>query len=164
MNFREIPAAIETLISGLPDLFSRADIHYNFFGGAPGIGDWRDEKNLGILIAGDGVGSKSGIYFFGSPEGQIVYIGKATKGNLHNRVWDHCKTPDLMPDGRRIFPRHGFGHMDAPIEAEYIRDGRARLGVITVSDSELVSLMEVFLQTLYVKRHGILPALNKQIG
>lgn len=44
--------------------------------------------------------SKSGVYFFGSPDGEIIYIGKATKNNLHHRVWDHVRTPQVELDGR----------------------------------------------------------------
>lgn len=31
-----------------------------------------------MLVTGDGVGCKSGVYLFGIPEKQILYIGKAT--------------------------------------------------------------------------------------
>lgn len=31
-----------------------------------------------MLVTGDGVGCKSGVYLFGIPEKQILYIGKTT--------------------------------------------------------------------------------------
>ena len=46
----------------------------------------------------------------------------------------------------------------------HIHSGSAKLAVVTVSDPELVSLIEVYLHTLHVKEHDRLPALNKQIG
>lgn len=164
MNFQQAGVVIETLIQGLPALFSNAKVDFYFFDTRPPIGDWSQPESMGMLVTGDGIGNKSGVYFFGSPEGEIIYIGKATKNNLHHRVWDHIKTPEIMPDGMRIFPKHGFGRSGAPEQADYILNGVARLGVITVSEPELVSLIEVFLQTVYAREHHGLPAFNKQIG
>lgn len=162
MNFQQAHMAIETLTQGLPALFSNTEIQYYFFDCSPPIGDWSKAQNMGMLVTGDGIGCKSGVYLFGSPEEAIIYIGKATKNNLHHRVWDHCKTPEIMPDGQRTFPKHGFGNSGST--ADYILSGHARLGVVTVSDPELVSLIEVFLHTIHIKTHCALPALNKQIG
>ena len=164
MNFTQVRTAIETLTQGLTVLFSNTEIQYYFFDDHPPIGDWSRPQSMGILVTGDGIGCKSGVYFFGSPGGEIIYIGKATKNNLHHRVWDHCKTPEVMHDGKRTFPKHGFGDTGAPEQANFILSGEARLGVVTVSDPELVSLIEVFLHTVHTKEHGVLPVLNKQIG
>ena len=165
MNFEQAYAALESLIRSLPTLFSSVTVSFAFGENRPPIGDWSDPLNLGILATGDGVGSKSGVYFFSSPEGEIIYIGKATKNNLHHRVWDHVKTPRVAQDGQRTFPLHGFRESSHALEqAACIQGGNAQLGVVTISDPDLVSLIEVYLHTLHVKTHGRLPALNKKIG
>jgi hypothetical protein len=118
-----------------------------------------------MLVMGDGIGSKSGVYCFASPNGDIVYIGKATKNNLHHRVWDHVKTPEILGDSWRTFPKHGFrGTAEAEEHEANVLNGRVHLGVITISDPALVSLVEVYLQTLHKKQHHRLPVFNKQIG
>lgn len=165
MTFNEVFQTIVELSDGLPYLFQRADVRFAFGDGRPYIGDWSDPENLGLLVTGDGVGSESGVYYFGSPEGEVLYIGKATKNNLHHRVWDHLRTPEIRADGRRVFPKHGFagdGH-DSEFTMQMI-NGEARLGIVTISDPDLISLVEVYLQTVYRKRHGRLPVFNKQIG
>jgi len=165
MFLQTIFSAVETLSQGLPALFSNTTFNFAFGEHSPCIGDWSNPSNIGILVSGDGVGSQSGVYFFADPNGKIIYIGKATKNNLHQRVWDHVKTPYVMPDGTRTFPKHGFKECsNASAEIELIRSGNARLGVITVSNPDLVSLVEVYLHTLFVKEYGCLPVLNKQIG
>ena len=164
MNFNQVRTVLETLTQSLPALFSNIEIQYYFFDNSLPIGDWSGPESMGMLVTGDGIGCKSGVYFFASPEGEIIYIGKATKSNLHHRVWDHCKTPMIMHNGKRTFPRNGFSCARYSSQANYILSGDARLGVVTVSDPELVSLMEVFLHTMYIKEHNVLPALNKQIG
>jgi hypothetical protein len=164
MNFQQARIAIESLVQGLPSLFADTTVEFYFGNDRPPIGDWSQPENMGMLITGDGIGCKSGVYFFISPEGEIIYIGKATKENLHHRVWDHVKTPKIMPDEKRIFPKHGFGNTGAQEQANHVLDGNVRLGVVTVSDPELVSLIEVFLHTVHAKEHYRLPALNKQIG
>ena len=45
-----------------------------------------------------------------------------------------------------------------------VEAGLALLGVATVLNPDLVSLIEVYLHTIHIKWHGKLPALNKQIG
>ena len=82
MKFKQAYAAIESLVKSQPTLFSNATIEF-FFGenNAP-IGDWTNPDNIGILVAGDGIGSKSGMYFFGSPEGEIIYNWKSNQGQL----------------------------------------------------------------------------------
>ncbi|EXF94656.1 hypothetical protein HK44_001445 [Pseudomonas fluorescens HK44] len=165
LNFQQAYAALESLIHSLPSLFSDVTVNFAFGENRPAIGDWLDPLNLGLLATGDGIGSKSGVYFFGSPEGEIIYIGKATKNNLHHRVWDHVKTPQVELDGRRTFPKHGFSERSyTPEQTACILGGDAFLGVVTVSDPELVSMVEVYLHTVHVKTHGCLPCLNKQIG
>lgn len=164
MHIESVHEHIKELISGLPKLFSNVKIDYAFGVNRPLIGDWTDEKNLGIL-GGDNVGDKSGLYIFTTIDHEIVYIGKATKNNLHHRVWDHMKTPQIMLNGWRNFPKTSFkspsGNPDLVIDA---REGKLRLYVFTVSDSHVTSLIEVYLQIQHIKYHDRLPAFNKQIG
>ncbi|AKH39576.1 hypothetical protein AAW31_10345 [Nitrosomonas communis] len=119
----------------------------------------------GILISGDGIGSKSGIYLIATPEEDILYIGKATKNNLHHRVWSHLQTPQELENGNWSFPNNAFESFGPHNEyVQIIRNGYARLGVITISNSNLVSLVEVYLHTLHHQKYGSLPFFNKQIG
>ncbi|WP_176465372.1 MULTISPECIES: hypothetical protein [unclassified Pseudomonas] len=165
MDFKEAFILVMDLAHAMPALFDKVEIELAFGDANPSIGDWSDPTNLGMLVTGDGVGCKSGVYFFGSPESEILYIGKATKNNLHHRVWDHVKTPNIREDGRRTFPNHRFtGFEQAKNQMPHVLSGEARIAVVTVSDPEVVSLIEVYLHTAHKKRHGTLPAFNRQIG
>jgi hypothetical protein len=164
MHIENLHEYIQELTNSLPKLFSNITIDFSFGLNRPLIGDWSDENNLGIL-AGDNVGDKSGLYIFTTSDHEIVYIGKATKNNLHHRVWDHVKTPQIMHDGWRNFPKTLFKscneNSDIVLNA---REGRLRLYVFTVSDPYVTSLIEVYLQIQHIKLHNRLPAFNKQIG
>ena len=165
MRFDQLHDFINIFINNLPGLFGNVSVDFYFLDDRPPIGDWSNLDNLGILIANDGIGSKSGLYFFATPNEEIIYIGKATKNNLHQRVWDHIKTPDGVANNWRTFPKHNFGScVHATEDVALIRNGEARLGVVTISDADLVSLIEVYLHTVHVKNLGRLPSLNKQIG
>ena len=165
MQFKDALAAIQELAGAHPALFDDVDINMTFGEGRPCIGDWSNLDNLGMLVTGDGIGNQSGVYFFASPDGEIIYIGKATKNNLHHRVWDHVKTPEVLADGRRTFPKHEL-HATAEVDrhASNVQKGKVRLGVVTISDPNLVSFVEVYLHTLHKKRFGRLPLFNKQVG
>ena len=165
VKIREAVDAVQELIEAHPGLFRDAEIQAAFGEERPCIGDWSDPNNRGMLVTGDGIGQKSGVYCFASPSGDILYIGKATKNNLHHRVWGHVKTPQFLEDGRGTFPKHGFrGGPEAEEYESDVREGRVRLGVITISDQELASLAEVYLHVLHKKMHSRLPIFNKQIG
>ena len=96
MDAGKVFDAVRELMRKLPEVFLGVDVNYSFGEGRPFIGDWSVSGNEGILISGDGVGSKSGVYFFYSQSGEVLYIGKAAKYNLHNRVWDHVGTPKRL--------------------------------------------------------------------
>lgn len=164
MIFQEAFLAVEDLRVAIPSLFDGVEIVVAFGPGRPAVGHWGDEEKIGMLVTGDGIGNKSGLYFFSSSAGEIIYIGKATRNNLHYRVWDHMKTPLALEDGRRVFPKHEFTYAEGDVCHEEILEGRIHLDVITISDSELVSLVEVFLHILHKKKHGRLPVFNRQIG
>lgn len=165
MNLRQALDAVEELSNAHPGLFEDVEIQAVFGDERPCIGDWSDPSNRGMLVTGDGIGDKSGVYCFVSPAGDVLYIGKATKNNLHHRVWHHVKTPYFGEDGHATFPNHSFrgGNEVAAYESD-ILNGRARLGVITISDQSLVSLAEVYLHVVHKKMHNRLPVFNKQIG
>lgn len=165
MTLPEAVEVVQKLAEALPDLFGDVGVHMAFGHGRPNIGDWSDPTNLGMLTTGDGVGGQSGVYFFVSPNGEILYIGKATKDNLHQRVWDHVRTPVVLESGRRTFPDHRFRDgMDVHGHESDVRNGLVYVGVIAISEPELASLVEVYLHTLHRKRHQRLPLFNKQIG
>jgi hypothetical protein len=165
MNFQQAYEAAKNFTSKNSDIFENVDISFPFDAARPPIGDWRNEKNMGMLVTGDGVGIQSGIYMYASPDGEVIYIGKATKNNLHQRAWGHINTPTELNEGMRTFPRHSFKNPNAPaIITASIESGTIKLGVICLSKSEPVSLLEVYLQTLYLATHKSLPLFNKKIG
>ena len=165
MELSEALAEIKNLVLAHPTLFGGVSVELAFGEGRPCIGDWSNPENLGTLVTGDEIGNKSGLYFFTSLKGELLYIGKATKNNLHHRVWDHIKTPEVLADGRRTFPKHSLrGIGETKVYESNVMNGQVRLAVVTISDSDLVSLTEVYLHTAFQKKHGRLPVFNKQIG
>lgn len=166
MSFDEACKAANDLAEALPHLFEGVTLSYHFGSDRCSIGDWSEPARIGMLISGDGIGCLSGVYLFSSSAGDVVYIGKAGKNNLHNRVWHHMQTPSKLPSGCYTFPNNRFASkpLCSLLRAE-IEGGRISLGVITVSQPHLVPIIEVYLQTLHVKLHsGRLPELNLQIG
>lgn len=166
MQFEEACEAVSDLARALPSLFEDANISFHFGRGRCSIGDWSEPDRIGMLISGDGIGCRSGIYLFSSSGGDVIYIGKAGKNNLHNRVWHHVQTPAIMSTGRRTFPNNRFRSKRVSLLLQKeIEEGQISLGVITVSHPYLVPIIEVYLQTLHYKLHsGHLPELNLQIG
>lgn len=166
MHFEEACEAVNDLSGALPHLFEGVNISFHFGRGRCSIGDWSEPDRIGMLISGDGIGCRSGVYLFSSSAGDVIYIGKAGKNNLHNRVWHHVQTPAPLAPGRRTFPNNRFNSKTVcPLLKKEIEEGRISLGVITVSHPHLVPIIEVYLQTLHAKLHsGSLPELNLQIG
>lgn len=163
MNFEQAYKAIQDFALCNNNLFSNVKVEFSFGANRPPIGDWSNDENMGMLIFGDEIGRKSGVYFYATLDGEIIYIGKAGQDNLHQRVWAHLQTPQsLTPDRKRIFPNHRF--VTNKLYAEAFTSGDIRLGVVTISNKSLVSLLEVYLQTLHIHQTGELPALNRQIG
>lgn len=165
MRFDEACRAVNDLSETLPQLFEGVTLAFHFGGDRCSVGDWSEPARIGMLVSGDGIGCRSGVYLFSSSAGTVVYIGKAGKNNLHNRVWHHMQTPVLLPSGLRCFPNNQFrSKTSCPTLRAEIESGHISLGVITVSHPHLVPLIEVYLQTLHVKLHSRLPDLNLQIG
>lgn len=129
----------------------------------PVIGDWADKSNLPIPVKGDGIGNRSGIYFFTTEDEDILYIGKATKNNLHERVWDHIQTPNEV-EGKKIFPNSKFDVSGENVFCQLVRDGRVKVGIISISPATVAPLAEVYLQTIYSLQMRKTPPLCKQIG
>lgn len=120
-----------------------------------------------VVLPKDGVGHESGVYFIYSKLGEIYYIGKATKNNLHEEVWGKIKTPSNNGDNTNHYPKNYFLNkknlnQDA---VNAVTAGNVKIGAVTISNSILASLLEVYLQTLYCQNNsGNLPKLNSQIG
>jgi hypothetical protein len=129
MNIEQAYAAIQDFVKCQQNLFVDTCIELAFGSDRAPIGYWSDNENIGILNIGDGIGNKSGIYFFALPNGEIVYIGKAGQNNLHQRVWDHLKTPqELGHDKKRFFPKHKFLN-ELPSYADEFTKGSIKLVV-----------------------------------
>jgi len=120
-----------------------------------------------VNLPKDGVGHKSGVYFIYTSMGEIYYIGKATKDNLHEEVWGKLKTPSKNEDNTSYYPKNYFlnnGNLDKNAVNE-ITTGNVKVGVLVISNSILSSLAEVYLQTIYCHNNSNnLPKLNSQIG
>ena len=106
-----------------------------------------------------------GVYFHKNSDGEVIYIGKAAKYNLHYRVWDHVGTPKRLENGWFEFPDGKLikGKSDESYVSQ-VKNGRIRLGIVEISNPDLVPLVEVYLQTEYKLRNGRLPIFNKRIG
>lgn len=162
MNLNEIYHAIAELTKSLPAIFQDVEIDFPLKDSGKSIGNWADADNMGMLVTGDGVGHRSGVYFFAKPDGTVFYIGKAA--NLHHRVWDHVNTPRHVSDVFKEFPNHAFRCNHSQEEIDCVATGSALLGVATLSDPNVTALVEVYLHTQHIKQSRKLPALNKQIG
>jgi hypothetical protein len=156
---------VKTLTTALGEIFSSTEVDFPFKDVKSTIGDKSVDGKPGVLLTGDGVGSKSGIYLITTTEDEVIYIGKATKNNLHHRVWGHLKTPSQLENGNWSFQKNEFESFGTEINhVKNVRSGNVKLGIITISSPELVSLVEVYLHTLHVQKYSKLPFFNKQIG
>jgi len=163
MNISAAIDSITRLQIVLPSLLINTEIAYVFGENRPCVGDDSNEKFRGCL-GGSEIGAQSGIYIFTSELGEILYIGKATKNNLHQRVWDHLGTPARLESGWMTFPRTEFQSAQYPEQSQIVVEGKSRLHVFSVSDPDTASLVEVYLQLAYLNCTGRLPVFNKQVG
>lgn len=111
------------VLTRYPSFFGDVEVTFPFKDRITPIGDWSDLENIGMIITGDEIGSKSGVYFFAKPDEIAIYIGKAA--NLHRRVWGHVKTPQTLENGNKIFPKQGFRCENSIEEIELIKSGKA---------------------------------------
>ncbi|WP_052166432.1 GIY-YIG nuclease family protein [Methylobacter tundripaludum] len=129
------------------------------------IKHWNNEGELPVPVRGDDIGNRSGVYFLLSDTDEILYIGKATTNNIHERIWGHLKTPSIKENNERYFPKNNFqnrGLNDSFVSM--VTDGNIRVAAIEVVPSHISSLVEVYLHTVYFEHNGKIPELNKQIG
>ncbi len=111
MKLDEIYHHIDELKKSMYHLFEGVEISCPFINRRTSIGDWSDKGNMGMVVTGDDVGKKSGVYFFAKPDEEVFYIGKAA--SLHGRVWGHVNTPINSDDGKKLFPNHKFTSNDS---------------------------------------------------
>lgn len=130
----------------------------------PVIGDWSKDNNLPIPVKGDGIGNRSGVYFITSQDNDVLYIGKATKNNIHERIWDHIRTPKIIEDRWRTYPKSHFDVNDRKEYENLVKKGEVKIGIVEIEPPVAISLVEVYLQTIYQHITGTLPPLCKQIG
>jgi len=90
---------------------------------------------------------------------EVLYIRKATKNNLHERVWNHIQTPkDGDKEKIMTFPSNRFKVETERKCGNIVEDGEVKLGIVQIYPDRAVSVAEVYLQTI------CLPPLCKQIG
>jgi hypothetical protein len=107
----------------------------------------------------------SGVYLFCDEKDTVIYIGKATLGNLAHRMWDHLipvtsDASDVPEFANNPWVTDNY----KPDICEIIHKGDFTISAIIVKPKELSSLLEVYLQTLHFMREGKISALNNQIG
>ena len=159
MKYQELISHLSDLRVLLSSKFEKVVFSEHFLPAEkPVIGNWADQRNLPIPVRGDGVGNKSGIYFITSEDQEVLYIGKATMNNLHERIWAHLQTPKVLDSGWRVFPDNKFQAGATNDYCQLISDGKVKVGIIAIHPPVATSLVEVYLQTIH------LPPLCKQIG
>lgn len=84
MDFKEAFTLVNDLAQAMPAILDRVTIELAFGDASPAIGDWSDPTNSGMLVTGDGVGCKSGVYLFGS---RVAARGKPYGSSLWS--WRH---------------------------------------------------------------------------
>ena len=109
-----------------------------------------------------GLGSASGLYFLVGSDDKVLYIGKATKGNLHAELWGKLRTPvgDQIP---MQYPNTYWSKMPDLECANDLLNGKISIAVLKIDPPEYSSLFEVYLQT-HCYFSGKFPKLNSQIG
>jgi len=165
MQFIDIEKRLDLITKNLAVDFDDLKINVIIKAGRRLIRDWNNKLELPVTSRGDGIGDKSGVYFLLSESNEILYIGKATNGNLHERLWGHLKTPQITNNEDRIFPKNSFKNrgLDEGF-VEKVSSGNVRIAAIEVHPACYCSLIEVYLHSLCLKVDGKIPVLNKQIG
>lgn len=129
-----------------------------------------EARELQPLCAGSpnlrtsGIGTMCGVYFFVRLTGDIVYIGKATKRNLHSEIWSKLCTPEVN-QGAQTYPQNWWtSNSRSPEICGEVVSGQLAVAAAAIEPAELSSLCEVYLHTLCELQEGRLPALNRRIG
>jgi hypothetical protein len=115
-------------------------------------------------IPGENALGESGIYMIGNAEGEILYIGKATAGNLGGEIGSKFGAASkIFPDGSPYFGNSSIAKWADDKYKEILLNGEIQIRSAIIIPAELSSLVEVYLQT-WCDQNGGLPPLNKRIG
>ncbi|AOW78217.1 hypothetical protein A3Q34_16015 [Colwellia sp. PAMC 20917] len=165
MKFNDLSENLKNIQDSLNSQFSELVINFLQPTKNSLINEWSDKNNLPVPVKGDGVGSKSGIYFLISENDEVLYIGKATTNNIHERIWSHLKTPEIKQNDKRVFPKNNFINrgLDEDI-VSLVTNGNIYFAAVEVNPTYLCSLVEVYLHSICMKDYDRIPPLNKQIG
>lgn len=112
---------------------------------------------------------QSGVYVLCTTDDEPIYIGKAAAGNLGARVWRHLRKNRIDGAGRKEFYLSEFlNSKEHPNVAEKIRSavrtGQVTVITVTVDPPDTVHVLEGYLQTVYKRNTGRLPAFNRRIA
>lgn len=109
---------------------------------------------------------KSGIYLFSdSSSNEILYIGKAGADNISAEIWGKFGAPKINEKSKQPeFTKSRIAKYAPKDLTEKIIKGDICIAVTVISPKEVVSLIEVYLQTLCSLEEGVLPRLNNRIG
>ena len=160
MDLNSITKIINTFSSSLNDSFKELEFNVVAF---PRMNVFNESFKQ--HVPSETYKDKSGVYFISNLKGEILYIGKAGKNNLEAEIWGKFGAPVIGDDGVPMFVKSKMAK-DAPTKelSELITNGAFYISAIVIEPREMVSLLEVLLQTICLKQDGCLPSLNKQIG
>ena len=116
-----------------------------------------------------GISKKSGIYFISSLDGDVLYIGKATKSNLGGEIYDNSFSAATIVDAASDIPRFEKSGLARKANTDLLREeitsGNVLIHAVAIEPAIFSSLFEVYLQTLCAAGSDKkLPPLNFQIG
>ena len=126
-------------------------------------GRWMDRDGLQIL------NPYKGIYVFSDHGENVLYVGKAHYGSIHDRVWGHLKTPSsernnsITRDNINIYINHQWKN-DNIVDLAFIdliEKGEFKIHGFIIQPKEIVSLIEAFALMIIWKMDNNLPKLNK---
>ena len=115
-------------------------------------------------MPGTEASKKSGVYFITDVEGNILYIGKASKNNLGAEIWGKFgAATNLNPGDIPYFGNSPLAQWAPSEYQESIRQGEIDIRAVQIEPQEFSSLAEVYLHVL-CDRTDRWPVLNKRIG
>ena len=117
-------------------------------------------------VPNQGASKKSGVYLFSDSSGEVLYIGKAGADNLAAEIWGKFSAPRINEKSKQ--PEFTNSNMAKYAPNDELREkfieGDVCVAVVVIHPKDLVSLVEVYLQTLCFRKEGKLPLLNNRIG
>jgi len=111
-----------------------------------------------------GLSQKSGAYIFSDLDLKVLYIGKAGANNFAAEIWNKFSAIDLSSGRFENSTMAKYAGDEHKKYGDLIKRGEVLIHAIVVEPKELSSLVEVFLQTYFVRLTKELPPLNKRIG